>query len=380
MEFLNQIISENTLLAWSSTLLTSALVFCILKFIHKVGIQKARTLFLKFHANWAELIFNSLQKTNLLVLIIIALYCGSRNLMLPPDFENLLKSMVLIALFLQAGFWGSGFINAWTNRYRERQIKINPAAVTTVSAMRMLLLPALWVCILLLIMDNLGINITTLVAGLGIGGVAVALATQNILGDLFASLSIVMDKTFLVGDFIELGEHQGTVEYIGMKSTRIRSISGEQIIFSNSDLLGGRIRNYGRMFERRVQVNFKLSHTTKQEHITLIPELIKQAVEKQEKTRLDRAHFWAFDENGLWFEYVYFITSAQFNVYMDTQQKINIFIRQKFESEGIEFFQPMQNNILKLSDEDREVLTNIITKSFIHDQSKVLKEDGTISH
>jgi small-conductance mechanosensitive channel len=199
-----------------------------------------------------------------------------------------------------------------------------------------------WTIVILVILDNLGIEITALIAGLGIGGVAVALATQNILGDLFASLSIVLDKPFVVGDFLSIDEFLGSVEKVGIKTTRVRSLSGEQLIFSNNDLLNSRIRNFGRMFERRVVFAFGVTYQTPAEKLRRIPTIIRDAVESQEKVRFDRAHFQKYGDSALIFETVYFVLSPDYNYYMDVQQNINLAIFERLAEEGIDFAYPTQ--------------------------------------
>ncbi len=196
--------------------------------------------------------------------------------------------------------------------------------------------------ILLLVLDNLGVNITALVAGLGVGGIAVALAMQTILGDLFASLSIVLDKPFVVGDFLIIGDLLGSVEYVGLKTTRLRSLSGEQLVFSNSDLLGSRIRNYGRMYERRVQFNIGVTYQTPRDRLVKIPQIIREAVEQQSDTRFDRSHFKEYGDFSLVFESVYYVMGPDYNKYMDIQQAINLHIHERFEQQGIEFAYPTQ--------------------------------------
>jgi small-conductance mechanosensitive channel len=209
---------------------------------------------------------------------------------------------------------------------------------------------ALWAVLLLMILDNLGFNITTLVASLGIGGIAVALAVQNILGDIFASLSIAMDKPFVIGDFIIVGEQLGTVEYIGLKTTRIRSLSGEQIVFSNNDLLNSRIRNFKRMYERRVLFGFGVVYQTSHEQLKKIPVMVREIIEGLENTRFDRAHFKEYGDSSLNFEVVYYVRSPDYNVYMDIQQDINLALFEQFTKAGIDFAYPTRTLYIARTD------------------------------
>ena len=184
------------------------------------------------------------------------------------------------------------------------------------------------------------------------GGIAIALAAQNILGDLFASLSIVLDKPFVVGDFLIIGDFLGSVEKVGIKTTRLRSLSGEQLVFSNNDLLNSRIRNYGRMYERRVVFSLGVTYQTPSEKLKRIPDIVRKAVEAQENVReavetqedvrFDRAHFQKYGDFALIFEIVYYVLSADYAQYMDVQQAINLRIYEDFEENEIEFAYPTQ--------------------------------------
>ncbi|MDH7478761.1 MAG: mechanosensitive ion channel family protein, partial [Syntrophomonadaceae bacterium] len=194
----------------------------------------------------------------------------------------------------------------------------------------------------LLILDNLGVKISALIAGLGIGGIAVALALQTILGDLFGSLTIVLDKPFVIGDFITIDDLSGTVEHIGLKSTRIRSLSGEMLIISNHDLLNSRIRNYQQMQERRVVLQIGVVYQTPHQKLAAIPDLIRQVIEAQEGVRFGRAHFKSYGTSALEFEVVYYILSPDYDYFMDRQQKINLEILRRFEENQIAFAYPTQ--------------------------------------
>jgi small-conductance mechanosensitive channel len=201
---------------------------------------------------------------------------------------------------------------------------------------------ALWSLLLLLALDNVGIDVTTLVAGLGIGGIAVALAAQSVLADLFASLAIVIDQPFVEGDFIVTGDLAGSVEKVGVKTTRIRSLSGEQLVVPNHDLVSSRIHNYKRMEERRVLFTIGVEYGTTAEQMELAPRLIRAAIEAQEGTRFDRAHFRGFGDFSLNIEAVYFVLSPDYAVYMETHQAVNMRILRDFRDAGIAFAFPTQ--------------------------------------
>jgi small-conductance mechanosensitive channel len=184
------------------------------------------------------------------------------------------------------------------------------------------------------------VNITALVTGLGVGGVAVALATQNILGDLFASVSILIDKPFIQGDFISIDDYMGTVEQIGVKTTRVRALGGEQIVFANSDLLKSRLRNYKTLRERRVVFRIGVVYETPTDQAAALPALLRTVVERQTGIRFDRAHFASFDAQALMFEVVYFVLDGNYGRYMDIQQAINLDLHRELGAKGVALAYP----------------------------------------
>lgn len=333
---------DNTLTQWGFAILVCAGTVAGLKILQAIGIKNLHGLASRMKAQWLENLLSTLGKTKILLLLVIGVWAGSFALSLPEKADTLIRSALVIVLMMQVGLWAVMFLNAWIDGYRERNRTTNPAALTSISAVGFIGKIVIWSAVLLMVLSNLGVDITALIAGLGIGGIAVALAVQNILGDLFASMTIVLDKPFVIGDFLIMGEHMGVVEHIGLKSTRIRSISGEQIILSNAELLNSRIRNYGRMYERRVLVELGVTYQTPREKLQKIPGILRAAVEKQDKTRFDRAHFKAYGAFSLNFEYVYYVTAADFALYMDAQQAINFEIHEAFEREGIDFAYPTQ--------------------------------------
>lgn len=198
----------------------------------------------------------------------------------------------------------------------------------------------LWIIGLIFLFDNLGFNVTAVLTGLGVGGIAIALAAQTILGDIFNYFVIFFDRPFELGDFIIVGDVLGTVEYIGLKTTRIKSLQGEQVIFSNSNLTNSRIHNYKRMNERRVVFKLGVVYDTGTEKLVQIPKVIKSIINDQNATRFDRAHFASFGDYSLNIEVVYYILNADYNQYMDIQQQINLKIYDEFAKRGIEFAFP----------------------------------------
>src|SRR5918996_604115 len=249
---------------------------------------------------------------------------------------------LVIALFLQGALWASHVVVGWIAWYAASRADQNRAIANALGLIQLFARVVVWSIALLLILNNLGFDVTALVAGLGIGGIAVALAAQNILGDLFASLAIVLDQPFVVGDAVLLGDKTGTVERIGIKTTRIRSLSGEELVVSNADLLASRIHNFKRMAERRVVFTLGIAYGTPAEKLEKLPAMLRAIIEAQQLVRFDRAHFARYGDFALIYEVVYWMLSADYNVYMDTQQRINLAILRRLQDEGVEFAYPTQ--------------------------------------
>ncbi len=199
-----------------------------------------------------------------------------------------------------------------------------------------------WSLALIFLLDNLGVKISTVIAGLGIGGIAVALAAQAILGDLFSYFVIFFDRPFEIGDYIVVGDKSGTVENIGIKTTRVKAIGGEQLVFSNTDLTNSRIHNFKKMERRRIAFKIGVIYQTPAEKLKNIPVMIKEIISNIPDASFDRAHLATFGDFSIYFEIVYFINSADYKQYMDIHESINLKIFEKFEKEGIEFAYPTQ--------------------------------------
>ncbi|TRZ77433.1 mechanosensitive ion channel family protein [bacterium] len=201
---------------------------------------------------------------------------------------------------------------------------------------------SVWIGATILVLSNFGFDVTSLIAGLGISGIAIALALQNILGDLFSSLAIFIDKPFKVGDFIIAGSEMGTVQKIGIKSTRIIALRGEEIIISNQDLTNARVLNFKKMEKRRIDFGIGVEYGTDAEKLKKIPQIIKDIIKDIELTDFDRAHFHEFGDFSLNFEIVYYVLTNDYNKYMDIQQEINLKIVDVFKKEKIEIAFPTQ--------------------------------------
>jgi small-conductance mechanosensitive channel len=338
MKLWEQLLKAN---AWGDFVLAAGIALLAFFFAWLVRNLVAR--FISHQALAAEVV----RATRLWLLAPLALYTGAATLELPARLERLLENVALVALVVQFALWATRLLQHWLALRADATRSTDPEAATTVTLLGFVGRVVVWALALLLALDQLGVDVTALVAGLGIGGIAVALALQNILGDLFASAAIVLDKPFMVGDFIVVGEHAGTVEKVGLKTTRVRSLSGEQLVFSNALLLNAQLRNFKRMNERRIAFAIGVTYETPLEKLRALPGWLKAAVEAQPKARFDRAHFKSYGDFSLNFEIVYYVLSAEFNVYMDTQQGINLTIYEKLAQEGVQFAYPTRTLYLR---------------------------------
>ncbi len=248
--------------------------------------------------------------------------------------------MFFVLFMVQLWIWTHYFVSLVFERRTRKLAPQDISKATSFRAISFVLNLVLLVFLVLFTLDNFGVNITALVTGLGVGGIAIALAVQNILSDLFASITIILDKPFVVGDFIVVGEISGTIENIGIKTTRVRSLSGEQVVFSNADLLQSRIRNFKRLYERRIAFTFGLTYETPLDVVKQIPEVVKEIVSALPTVRFDRAHFQKFGESSLDFEVVYFVLDPSYNVYMDRQQALNLELARRVAELKAEFAFP----------------------------------------
>ncbi|MEX2583251.1 MAG: mechanosensitive ion channel family protein [Gemmatimonadota bacterium] len=338
--FLSWMFYGNTVRAWLYALFVGLAVFFLLGLIRSVLVRQVRRISEMTRTPWDDVLLNMIVQTRVWLLAALGLWSAGLVLDLPAPTMDVVATITILAILAQIGIWGATAIRSYVKIYGERNLQEDAAGVMTVRALGFLGSVALWTVILLVVLENLGIDVTALIAGLGIGGIAIALALQNVLGDLFASLSIVLDKPFVVGDFIIVGDLLGTVEHVGLKTTRVRSLSGEQLVFANSDLLTSRIRNFKRMFERRVVFAFGVEYGTPQEQLEWIPGAVREIVEALPDTRFDRAHFKEYGDSSLDFEVVYYVLEPDFNVYMDRQQSINLALYEQFGERDIAFAFP----------------------------------------
>lgn len=303
--------------------------------------RRAKAWATQSQSGMAMTVVDVLEGTSRTLMLVVALLVGASLLDLPGRWESRLSQLWFVAVALQMGLWGMRAIGIGVRRYVQRH---SSTGMTQVSASATLmswgLRTLLWSVVLLAILSNVGVNITAFIASLGVGGIAVALAVQNILGDLFASLAIAVDKPFEVGDFVVVGSVSGTVQVIGLKTTRIRSLQGEQIVMSNTDLLKQTISNFRMLERRRIVFGFGVTYDTTPEQAEAIPGIVRKLIEAHPKLRFDRAHFKAFGASSLDYEVVYIVEDPAFSVYMDMQQALNLGLMRELKALGVEFAFP----------------------------------------
>ncbi|AOI95214.1 mechanosensitive ion channel family protein [Burkholderia sp. LA-2-3-30-S1-D2] len=324
---------------WAYAIGAAAASYIILAYVLKFVTDRLTTLSKRTSSQYDDMLVDVLCSTSRITLLAAAILIGAKFLPLPERWNIRLDHLWFLVVGLQLALWASRGVSIWTaRRLQAADAPAHNPVMTTMIAWT--LRGLVWSVLLLAILANMGINITAFVASLGVGGVAVALAVQSILSDLFASLAIGLDKPFEIGDFIVFGDVAGSIEHIGLKTTRIRSLSGEQIVCSNTELLKHTIHNYKRMTERRIQFSFGLTYEATPEKLRMVPEIVKSAVESAGNTRFDRAHFKGFGDSDLTFEVVYYVTDPSYNLYMDVQQEINLDLMAGISRVGLEFAFP----------------------------------------
>ena len=347
MRIWEQLMRNNAPEAWLLAIAIAVAVLVAIWVARSIVARVISRLARRTELRFDDALIGAVHATRLWLLTPLALYAGASALEIPPRLDRLLENLAMVTLVAQFAVWANHWLLQWLALRAEAARAIDPAATTTVNLLGFVARVVVWALALLIALDQLGFNVTALVAGLGIGGIAVALAMQNILGDLFASMAIVLDKPFEVGDFIIVGDKPGTVEKVGLKTTRVKSLWGEQLVFANAQLLSSQISNYKRMQERRIAFSIGVTYETPLEKLRALPGWLKAIVEAQPDVRFDRAHFKAYADFSLNFEIVYYVLSPDFGLYMDRQQAINLAIFEKLASEGVQFAYPTRTLYLK---------------------------------
>lgn len=313
----------------------------------RVG-RRARRLVASAAPRGARLLSELVAQVRLFPLLALAVALASKWLVLPQRLEELATDAVVILLALQGGLWATVALRFWLREQQVAHAALDGRAeVPTLTIVDFVGRVLIWLLVGLVALDNLGVNITALLTGLGIGGIAVALAVQNVLGDLFASLSIALDKPFLPGDGIEVDNVSGTVEHIGIKSTRIRSVNGELVVVSNADLLKSRVRNYGRAAERRKLFQLCVHYATPVEQLRRVPALVEAVVRGQPGVRFERCHLRTLGDSGAIFEVVFFSDAAEFEPLVAAEHEVNLGVLEALAGAGISLAYPTRTVLVE---------------------------------
>ena len=351
METLSQTWFGNIVSNWLLALLLTLAALVLLRSIRNLMVRRLERFAPSTATQIDDLAISMLRSSRSWFFLVLSLYVGTLSLTIPNSIEDFVKTAVIFSLLLQGALWANQLIDYGLQHYARHTLDAEADPNNTVTILGLASRIVLWSIILLIALDNLGVEITGLLTGLGIGGIAIALAVQNILSDLLAYVSIMMDKPFKVGDFLVVDHHMGAVEKIGLKTTRVRSLSGEMIIFANHDLLNSRLINFQDREERRAVFTFGVTYDTPPATVASIPTIVRDIINSHEHVRFDRSHFKNFGDFSLDFETVYFVTTADYSIYMDVQQNINLELLRQFEQEGIEFAFPTQTVHLSSEEE-----------------------------
>jgi small-conductance mechanosensitive channel len=276
----------------------------------------------------------------------ISLYLAVKSLTFPLLANKIIDGVFILVIVYEITKAIQIFIGYGTQKIIDKSTNKDTANKDVLKNIGLVAKIIIWIFAILIVLSNWGVNITSLVAGLGIGGVAIAFALQNILEDIFSSFSIFIDKPFKIGDFIIVGDDMGVVEKIGIKTTRIKTLQGQELVISNKELTSARINNYKKMEKRRIVFELGVCYETPTEKLKKIPAMIKEIIEKENNADLDRAHFKSYGDFSLNYEIVYYVSSGDYNQYMDIQQSINLAIKDAFERQEIEFAYPTQTILM----------------------------------
>lgn len=347
MTFLETEIWNNSILDWLITLLIAIGVYSCGKVLLRTAERRLTKKAAETKNQLDDLAFNILKQTKAIPLLIASLYIGIQRLVVSVDVEDTISKLMIVLIALQVGFWLGGIINFLVEK-RTDQSSHDKSKKTTIHAFGLFGKILIWVIVSLVILENVtGLDLDALITGLGIGGIAIGLAIQSILEDIFASLSIYLDKPFLVGDYIIVDDIGGTVQAIGIKSTRIKTLLGEEVIFANSDLLASRVHNFQKLERRRESMQIGVSVDTEYEDLRRLPEIFAQAIQDQDLVHFERAHLARLGEYSYLYEIVFYIESADYTRYMEAKQAVNLEIVKQLQDNHIEMPYPTKSILLK---------------------------------
>jgi small-conductance mechanosensitive channel len=336
----------NSFADWLLAALLTVAVWMGLSIMRRLIASRYRKFSTAHHPAPIRLIFYLLGNTKQFLFLCVALYVGQESLTFSPKVQHVVDNAVLMLVLLQVGLWAGRAVRFYLE-VKEMERGPDRVFAGSLDIINFVARILIWFLLILLALENLGVNITALLAGLGVGGVAVALALQNVLGDLFASLSIALDKPFVVGDLLTIDNFTGSVERIGIKTTRLRSDTGEQIVLSNADILKSRVRNFGRAPEQRALATIRVTYATPGEKLRSIPKLLESIVHEHANARFERCHLKTLGDSCLQFELSYFVQQPRINSLLDLQQAVNFRIVDEFRRLGIEFAYPTQRVLVE---------------------------------
>lgn len=340
-EFLNQTFWGNTFQAYIIAIGIFVAGIILIKILKKIVLYRLKKWAEKTETTLDDLLIKTIEKSLIPLLFYGVFYSAITSLTLSERASQIIEVASLFVLTFFIVRFISSTIMFMISYFIKRQERGEEKA-RQLRGMTVLINIFVWVIGIVFLMDNLGFDISAVIAGLGIGGIAIALAAQAILGDLFSYFVIFLDRPFEVGDFITVQDKVGTVEYTGIKTTRVRALTGEQLVFSNTDLTNSRIHNFKKMQERRVVFKLGVIYQTTAAQLEEIPKLVRGIIESHSDVRFDRGHFASYGDFSLNFEFVYFVSGSDYVKYMDTQQSINLKIYSEFEKRKIEFAYPTQ--------------------------------------
>jgi small-conductance mechanosensitive channel len=346
LELLQRQFLGNSIGRWLGAVAVGLLLVVVVRLALSLVVRRVKKISERTKIDWDDVVVAGLENTKWFSYLAAGFYGGSQLLTLSERLLDRVDRIAGVLLLLQLGFWAHAGIRARVIRWKEEAAG-TPERATAASAIGFIARLAVWASIILAVLSTLGVKITALIAGLGVGGVAAALAVQTLLADVIASLSIYFDRPFDIGEFIVTSDGVGTVQRISMRSTRVRALGGEELIFSNGDLLRKTIRNFGRMQERRIVFEVGVEYGTPTEKLRALPGILGEIVSSTPDTRLDRAHFKEFGAFALVFEVVYYVLSPDYTLFMDRQQSINFTIAERFEEIGLSMAFPTQTIMLR---------------------------------
>lgn len=339
--FIDKVIFQNTVGEYLFSIVALLVLIIVIYVIRIIVINRLDKWASTTKTTIDDFIILHIKKTLTPLLIVWSFILSMKNLVMIPILTKIIYVVGLAFLVLMC----LRFLMALLDYLIDAYFRKNNVNETRQRSLKWLVVTVKIIIVgimLIILLDNLGVKISTLVAGLGIGGVAVAFASQAILGDLFSFFVILFDRPFEIGDTIVVDDLTGTVEHVGIKTTRVRSIGGEELIFSNTNLTNARVRNYKRMAQRRIAFKLGVTYQTSLENIKEIPELLKQIISSETEVRFDRAHFSSYGDSALVYEIVYIVLNSDYNKYMDIQQSINFRIKEEFDKRKIDFAYPTQ--------------------------------------